>query len=143
MQYVQLVKYVVKLLWVYTGAVLIAQWMRPCHCPGATDIAQQLDSIADMVARKLIRQWEEEGNKGDEEEEEGKKGDEGDKKEGGRVKRVKESALAKVVGEGATPVGNILTALNSVLYDQLGFKGAGESYYSLENSFIDHVSGEE
>ena len=111
--------------------------MRPCHCPGATDIAQQLDSIADMVARKLIRQGEEEGNKGDEEEEEG------DKKEGGHVKRVKECALAKVVGEGATPVGDILTALNSVLYDQLGFKGAGESYNSLENSFIDHVSGEE
>ena len=99
--------------------------MRPCHCPSAADISLKLNSIAEMVARRLIG-----GPPAEEKREEVM----------GGVKRVKESALVEVVREGDHSVDAVLAALNSVLYDQLGYRGAGESYYELENSFIDQVS---
>ena len=103
------------------GAVLIAQWMRPCHCPQSSDIAKKLDSIAEMVAVHLVGST----TPGEIEE--------------GDVKRVRQSALAKVKEEGNHSVDDMLSALNSVLYDQLGYRGAGEAYYELNNSFIDQV----
>jgi F-box protein 21 len=105
------------------GAILIAQWMRPCHCPGSSDIALQLDSIAEMVAVHLV---------GGATHEEG----EGEVRD---TKRVRWSALARVKEEGSHSVDERLTAINSVMYDQLGYKGAGEAYYDLDNSFIDRV----
>ena len=109
---------------VIPGAILIAQWMRPCHCPGSSDIALQLDSIAEMVAVHLV---------GGATHEEG----EGEVRD---TKRVRWSALARVKEEGSHSVDERLTAINSVMYDQLGYKGAGEAYYDLDNSFIDRVS---
>ena len=107
-------------VWRYLpGAVLIAQWMRPCHCPGTSNITQELDSIAERVAVHLV------GSTTPEE---------------GEVKRVRQSALARVKEEGDYSVDERLTALNSVLYDQLGYRGAGETYYELHNSLIDQVS---
>ena len=93
--------------------------MRPCQCPGAAEIAKQLDSIADMVAESLL---------GAGAPEEGERRD---------VKRVRQSALVRVREEGAHSVNNILAVLNSVLYDHLGYKEAGQT--DLENSFIDQV----
>jgi hypothetical protein len=97
--------------------------MRPCHCPGSSDIALQLDSIAEMVAVHLV---------GGATHEEG----EGEVRD---TKRVRWSALARVKEEGSHSVDERLTAINSVMYDQLGYKGAGEAYYDLDNSFIDRV----
>ena len=104
------------------GAILIAQWMRPCHCPGSSDIALQLDSIAEMVAVHLVG---------------GATHEEGEVRD---TKRVRRSALARVKEEGCHSVDERLAAINSVMYDQLGYKGAGEAYYELDNSFIDRVS---
>ena len=117
---------------VHVGAVLVAQWMRPCHCPDTNTIGKQLDSIAEMVAVELLRGEEREGER------EGEGDGEGEGTEGG-VKRLRQSALAAVTQRGL-PVDIILTALNKVLYDRLGFKGAtGDAYYELDNSYIDRV----
>ena len=93
--------------------------MRPCHCPEASIIVKQLDSIAEMVAVHLLESV-------------------GGEDCGLDVKRLRQSPLEKVVEKGL-PVDAVLAALNTVLYDHLGFRGAGDSYYELGSSFIDLV----
>ena len=108
---------------VCVGAILVAQWMRPCHCPDARIITDQLDSIAEMVAVQLLegrREGEERGGPDD-------------------VKRSRESAVLKAV-QLQLPVDTVLREINAVLYDRLRFTGAGDSYYELDNSYIDRVS---
>ena len=102
--------------------------MCPCHCQDTASISKQLDSIAEMVAVELLKKAEE--------------GGEGEDTEAGisAPKRPRQqTAVAEVVEKGLS-ADVILTALNSVLYGQLGFKGAtSDSYYQLENSYIDKV----
>ena len=108
-------------MYIHLGAVLVAQWMRPCHCPEESTINKQLDSIAEMVAEELLREAERE--------------EEGERVEIG----VKRSRLSTVTERGMS-VDTILTALNAIFYDRLGFKGAThDSYYELDNSYIDRV----
>ena len=117
-------------MYMCVGAVLVAQWMRPCHCPDRSTISKQLDSIAEMVAEELLRGLESEGG-GDGE-------GEGERTEVG-VKRLRQDPLAAMIQRDLS-VDTILTALNSVFYDQLGFKGAtSDSYYELDNFYIDRV----
>lgn len=109
------------------GAILVAQWMLPCHCPGASNISKQLDSIAEVVAVELLKADE---------------NGEGDKTGSGASdpKRPRQSPLVEVTQRGLSPDA-ILAALNTVLYDKLGFKGApSDSYYELDNSYINKVS---
>ena len=104
--------------------------MCPCHCQDTASINKQLDSIAEMVAVELLKK------KGKAEE-----GEEGEDTEAGisAPKRPRQTAVAEVVEKGLS-ADVILTALNSVFYGQLGFKGAAsDSYYQLENSYIDKV----
>ena len=101
--------------------------MCPCHCQDTASISKQLDSIAEMVAVELLKKAEE--------------GGEEDTEAGiSAPKRPRQqTAVAEVVEKGLS-ADVILTALNSVLYGQLGFKGAtSDSYYQLENSYIDKV----
>ena len=105
--------------------------MCPCHCQDTASINKQLDSIAEMVAVELLKK------KGKAEE----GGEEEDTEAGiSAPKRPRQqTAVAEMVEKGLS-ADVILPALNSVLYGQLGFKGAGsDSYYQLENSYIDKV----
>ena len=104
--------------------MLVAQWMRPCHCPDNSTISKQLDSIAEMVAEELLRGVE------------GKREKDGTKRRG---KEQRQSSLAALTELGLS-VDTILTALNSVLYDRLGFRAARfDLYFDLDNSYIDKV----
>lgn len=96
--------------------------MRPCHCPEATIITKQLDSIAEMVAVQLLSVAT----------------DTTEEKEKDNVE-VKKLRRSVELVRGSHSVDDMLSAINTVLYDQLGFRGAGESYYELENSYIDMV----
>ena len=100
--------------------------MRPCHCPDNSTISKQLDSIAEMVAEELLREAESEGVG---ERERTKR----------RGKELRENFLSAVTERGLS-VDAILTALNSVLYDRLGFRETtSDSYYELDNCYIDRV----
>lgn len=95
--------------------------MRPCHCPGTADIVGQLDSIAETVAEHLLQDSTAE------------------EKEERELKKMRQNAVVRVKEGGVHPVDNILAAINTVLYDQLGYKGAEDDYYELSNSFFDQV----
>ena len=109
------------------GAALVAQWMRPCHCLGGRSISGQLDSIAEMVAMELLKKRGEGEGQGQVE---------GEVLDPKRPRH--ESALTEVT-QLRLPIDTLLTALNTVLYDHMGFRGATDNYYDLNNSYIDKV----
>ena len=107
------------------GAALVAQWMRPCHCLGGRSISGQLDSIAEMVAVELLS----------------KRG-EGEGQAEGEVldpKRPRHENPLTEVTQLRLPTDTLLNGLNTVLYDHMGFRGATDNYYDLNNSYIDKV----
>lgn len=99
--------------------------MRPCHCLGGRSISGQLDSIAEMVAVELLN----------------KRGEGEGQVEGGvsDPKRPRQESALMEVTQLRLPIDLLLTALNTVLYDHMGFRGATDNYYDLDNSYIDKV----
>ena len=113
-----------------TGAILLARWMRPCHCPAPSIMTSQLDCITEKVAKELMQRAEEGEGEG-----EGK----GLKKERTSSKQPRPSLL-EAVKRREFPVDSKLSAINTVLYEQLGFHGASvHNYYTLDNSYLDKV----
>ena len=100
--------------------------MNPLRRIRPEDTYRQLDSIAEKVACELLRRH----------------GDtHGSPPECSRLESEGDdhAALVKVL-EMKLPTMLVLDGMNTVLYDQLGFKpGSLQRYYDLENSYIDKV----
>lgn len=100
--------------------------MNPCQTVRHEVVGTQLDSIAAMVAEELIQRQQGEVGKDD---------------QGSSPKslRLDEDVLSRVRGMGV-PAKSVLDAMNTVIYDRLGFKSAAsDNYYDLENSYIERV----
>lgn len=117
--------------WYDTGSCLIACWLQPFDDITPDDISQQLDNIAQQVARELLKPHPTSQSDGRE--------SSGDSQ--GEVAVVSQSpALLSTALEMHFPRDVILQAINTVLYDQLGFAPASVGdYYKLENSLINKV----
>ena len=112
------------MLCVFAGAVLLTQWMNPCRAIQHEDISAQLDNIAGVVAAELVQGQP------------GKVGKDDDQSSAPKCSRL-DVRQARAV---EAPVEQVLDAINTVLYDRLGFKPASvDHYYDLENSYIDKV----
>ena len=108
----------------FAGAVLLTQWMNPCRAIQHEDIGAQLDNIAGMVATELVQGQP------------GKVGKDDDQSSAPKCSRL-DVRQARAV---EAPVEQVLDAINTVLYDRLGFKPASiDHYYDLENSYVDKV----
>ena len=108
----------------FAGAVLLTQWMNPCRAIQHEDIGAQLDNIAGMVAAELVQ---------------GQPGEVGKDDDHSSAPKCSRLDVGQARGVEA-PVEQVLDAINTVLYDRLGFKPASvDHYYDLENSYIDKV----
>ncbi len=116
-----------------TGAILLTRWMNPMDNIQEEDILAQLDSIAEEVAKVLLRRLGGGGRDGKAEETKCVKTDGASTCSGSSdvVSRARDLIL---------PERAVTDAINAVMYGHLGFRGAPEQhYYDLENSFIDKV----
>ena len=100
--------------------------MKPCQAVHQEVIGAQLDNIAAMVATELIQRQQ------------GEVGMDGQ----GSTRKcsiLDDDIMSRVHGMGVSAE-CVLDAMNTVMYDQLGFKAAAsDHYYDLDNSFIDRV----
>ena len=108
--------------------------MNPCQNIDAEAVSRQLDNIAEAVAVELIKR---NGDRGGREDVAGPQpaAPKCSKPEGyssENVARVHQLNL---------PLDIVLSAINNVLYNDLGFKPKpSEHYYDLDNSYINRVS---
>lgn len=118
------------------GAILLTQWMNPLLGIKAEDIRAQLDSIAEEVARELLRRHTSSSSSRD-------GTAEGDRAPKCSKPDLAESSSSDVLSrarELKLPARSVTDAINAVMYDQLGFtSGPVEHYYQLDNSYIDKV----
>ena len=110
-------------IFVFAGAILLAQWMNPWSGVSSESILGELDDIAVQVARKILAK----------------------QMSGGSIcppPTLSSSELmsrVQCLGLGTCAV---LDELNAVLYGPLGFRPSSqEEYYDDSNSYIDQVTG--
>ena len=97
--------------------------MKPCQAVHQEVIGAQLDNIAVMVTTELIQRQQGTDDQGSTR----------------KCSRLDDDIMSRVHGMGV-PAECVLDAMNTVMYDRLGFKAAAsDHYYDLDNSFIDRV----
>ena len=118
----------------FPGAVLLTQWMNPCLSIDAEAISRQLDDIAEAVAVELIKR------SGDRNGGEDSAASQCSAPKCSKPEQYSSRNVARV-HQLNLPLDIVLSAINNVLYNDLGFKPKpSEHYYDLENSYIDKVS---
>ena len=115
----------------HAGSILVACWLQPFDDIRPEDVWQELDDVAQQVARELLKQHSTGATSSPKVRH--------NQQEDGMTVTQSHRPLATVL-ELQLPRSEVLEAINAVLYEQLGFTPAlADNYYKLDNSLINKV----